>query len=337
MARTARKVTRPRVMPSAAPTWRPYVAAVRAPMMTPPTIEPARAVEAAAGAGVHRRREEDPGEQSDEPTDDDPDDERSDPDADGQRRRVADRRVELVQQAEPEHDARDDRDDDRRTAPPGRRGCSARGGSAGTATRAIEANSEKAVDDPPAHRPEQPLAEEQGATDDEQHDGEEDDDEGRGRRERGPVRSRRRSRHLGLGELDVGLEQEDGRLAGRRIWARSPGGALRGRAALRRRWRRRRTADGGGPGGDPDGGGPPAGGRRRSGSPDGGFRAVSAAAESPPAAESSSCRPGCCSDCGSGRGPVWAWAAADDTSARDAPPRYAAAGDRASDPSRLDR
>ncbi len=194
--------------------------------------------EAAAGACVHRRRQEDAGEQPDETADDDPDDERSDPDVDRQRRRVADRRVELVQEAESEDDARERGDDD-----PGQRRpdveVARHAEDQQHADEGDRREQQKTVDDPPAHRPEQPLAEEQGTADDEQ-------ERRRGGRRRRPRRRARAPRPISpaisaISALASSMWAWSRRTAASRvarIWARSPGGALR--AA------RRRSAGGGG-------------------------------------------------------------------------------------------
>ena len=76
-----------------------------------------------------------------------------------------------------------------------------------TAAMATDDEEQHAVDDAPAHRPEEPFAEEQGDADDEQEDREEDERRRRAAERGDPADLAGDRGGLGLGEVDVGDDE----------------------------------------------------------------------------------------------------------------------------------
>ena len=95
-----------------------------------------------------------------------------------------------------------------------------------------------AVDDPPAHRAEDPLAEPERDADDEQEDGEDDEDEGERPEGDDPADLAGDGRRLGLGQVDVGQDERHRRVAGRADLGAQARRGLAWPAAAGRRGRR---------------------------------------------------------------------------------------------------
>ena len=112
----------------------------------------------------------------------------------------------------PKRDADDDRHDDpgdQRPADPAARdpdrGKTGRDGDRG--------EREDPVEHAPAHRSEQPLPEEQGDPDDGEQAGQDDDDDGDRHERRDPSDLAGDRAHLGLRQVDMRLDERDGRVA----------------------------------------------------------------------------------------------------------------------------
>ena len=168
--------------------------------------------------------------------------------------RVADRGVGPVGQVQAEddadHDPDEDRDRERPDDPPGRD--TERHEDAG---QRDGDERQDAVQDAPAHRAEEPLAEEQRGPEDEQGDRDDDEDDAPHDECRDLGDLGHRSPGLGLGQVDVGHDEAERRVPGRlELGAESgrrAGASWRRTGRRSRRWPGRRSVAGavGGPGG----------------------------------------------------------------------------------------
>ena len=146
-------------MPMPAPTWGLKVIAVNAPSATPSNGQAGDRDEAAAARPADPDGDDDTDDEAERADVDHPDDQRADTQSHRDIQPFADRRVELVEQVEAEHDTDDDADDDRHQQGPTDPAC--RDAQREEHGRHGDRQEEvlDAVDDTPAHGAEDPLPE----------------------------------------------------------------------------------------------------------------------------------------------------------------------------------